>query len=142
MDVSSSNLGTFKKILQVGDKINIGCTYEAQYNTNVSLQELNSNYIRKNNLEVETIVTLDLFSGVKIADILNSQGDSLLDYFTYINTLNQSEKYRIQQTDEYEKMTRVQNLLLAVTPEEERLYREYKEKKGVKFTISLPQLDE
>lgn len=140
LDITGSNLNTFKKLLKVGDKINIGCTYESEYQTNISIQEV----YRKSSqaLEVSTVVVKDLFVGVEVADILNAQGESLLDYQTYLDSLTQAQRIEIEGTNEYEKKMKVANLLLALTPEEEQEYREFKSKKGIKFIISLPQSDE
>lgn len=140
LDISNSNVNVFKKILNVGDKINISCTYEAEYNTNVSIQSYVSN--RKSTFEVSNVVVKDLFPGVMICDILNSKGESLLDYTTYVNSLPEAQRVELINTDEYEKSTKVSSLLLALTPQELAEYEDYRNRTGIKFFISLPEGDE
>lgn len=134
LDINNSNLGTFKKMLQVGDKINIGCTYDSTYTMNLS----NQVSTRQQSKDVDTVVVTDLFVGVTIADILNSSGESLLDYYNYLNNLTTAQRLQIEATDEYQKKTKVQNLLLALTPQEEKEYRDYASRTGIKFNISIP----
>ena len=141
LTVSGSNLNTFKKILQVGDKINIKCLYKKTLSTAVVRSSVKRKSTSESYFDFDLLQIDDLFTNIEIADILNSNGDSILDYNEYVDGLPTSTRLELIQTEEYKRNIKASTLMLAVTPAEESLYNIYRKKDGATFLISLPQAE-
>ena len=141
LTVSGSNLNTFKKILQVGDKINIKCLYKKTLSTAVVRSSVKRKSTSETYFDFDLLQIDDLFTNIEIADILNSNGDSILDYNEYVDGLPTSTRLELIQTEEYKRNIKASTLMLAVTPAEESLYNIYRKKDGATFLISLPQAE-
>lgn len=141
LTVSGSNLNTFKKILNVGDRINIKCLYKKTLSTAVVRSSVKRKSTSETYFDFDLLQIDDLFTNIAIADILNSNGESILDYNEYVNNLPTSEKLELIQTEEYKRNIKAATLMLAVTPTEENLYNIYRKKDGATFLISLPQAE-
>lgn len=134
LDIGTGELGTFSKFLAPGDRINITALYteeetlkyvDAQHNekeesTNVSRQET-------------------VFNGILLADILNSDGDSILDMMEMYNTLTVYEQAAYDDSDEWKDKTTPAKILVALTPEEKSRYFSFKAKSGAQFFMTVPQ---
>lgn len=136
LDITNTDFNVLKKIIEVGDKVNIWCAYETTYNTNITIKGENKDKTKK--FETDNIKVIPLFSNLVIADIINSQSDSLLDYKHYLDSLSEIERRKIENSEEYEKYTKVSSVILALTEQEAKDYYEYKNKRNCKFYINLP----
>jgi len=141
LTVSGSNLNTFKKVLEVGDRINIKCLYKKTLSTAVVRSSVKRKSTSETYFDFDLLQIDDLFTNISIADILNSNGESILDYNEYVNSLPTSDKIELMQTEDYKRNIKAATLMLAVTPTEENLYNIYRKKDGATFLISLPQAE-
>ena len=134
LDIGTGELGTFSKFLSPGDRINITALYteeetlkyvdaqgsEKEESTNVSRQET-------------------VFNGILLADILNSDGDSILDMMEMYNTLTVYEQAAHDESDDWKDKTTPAKILVALTPEEKARYFSFKAKSGAQFFMTVPQ---
>ena len=134
LTAGTGDLQAFKSFLSPGDRINITAIYSEQ--TNVFKTD-------ENGERVEDIVDVfkeeDLFTDILLADILNSDGDSILDLYTYYNSLSVYDQIELSNTEDWKDQITPETLLVALTPEEETRYYQYLSKDNVEFHISLPQ---
>ena len=74
-----------------------------------------------------------------IADIINGQGQSVLDIYQKYNSATVQEQVALDSSDEFREKTEPKTLLIALTPDEKDRYYQYLSKNGSTFRISLPQ---
>lgn len=140
LQLGTSDLSAFKTFLTTGDRINIECTYTETIrvydNTDVNISEVNREYE-----EVEQFYTVPVFTNIQIADILNSDGDSVLDLKAAYDELTIFEQSALDDDETYQEKLEPSTILLALTPQEKREYYKYLSKGGT-FRMSLPQRTE
>lgn len=139
LNLSGTNLNTFKKKLEVGDKINVDIYYKTTLTSAVVKSSIKRKSTSESYFDYDLMKIDSVFVGLEIADILNSNGDSLLDYMEYVNGLSVQEKIQLEQTEEYKENIKASTILVALTPAEKDLYNMYKKKDGATLFISLPQ---
>lgn len=140
LQLGTGDLSAFKTFLTTGDRINIECTYTENvrvYETPVD----GANYEQTKYEDVEQFYTVPVFTNIQIADILNSDGDSVLDLQAQYNELTIFEQSALDSDTSYQKKLEPSTILLALTPQEKRQYYKYLSKGGT-FRISLPQRTE
>jgi hypothetical protein len=139
LQLGTSDLSAFKAFLTTGDRINIECTYTESVRVYAEgSDEYSSN---KEYEDVEQFYTVPVFTNIQIADILNSDGDSVLDIQAEYNDLTIFEQAELDEDSNYQKKLEPSTILLALTPQEKREYYKYLSKGGT-FRMSLPQRTE
>lgn len=139
LQLGTSDLSAFKTFLTTGDRINIECTYTESirvYEDAEGVAEVNRNYE-----DVEQFYTVPVFTNIQIADILNSDGDSVLDLKAEYDGLTIFEQASLDADETYQEKLEPSTILLALTPQEKREYYKYLSKGGT-FRMSLPQRTE
>lgn len=134
LTAGTGDLTAFKSFLSPGDRINITAIYSEQ--TTVYKTDENGERVSEN---VDLFKEENLFTDILLADILNSDGDSILDLYTYYNSLSVYEQVSLNNSEEWADQVSPETLLVALTPEEETRYYQYLSKDNVEFHISLPQ---
>ena len=129
LDAGQQDLESFKAYLQPGDRINV----TAIYKTDEAVKEGDTS------TTVETYKEEPVFTGIMLADLLNSQGDSILDLFQQYNDMSTYEQANLDASESWVQSVTPANIMVALTPEEESEYYKYLSKDSITFKISLPQ---
>lgn len=129
IDVATSDLEAYKTFLEPGDRINITAIYSDS--TNVKNAD-GSNEV------IDTIRTEEVFKDVMIADLLNSDGESILDIYEAYNDKTVYEQAALDSSEEFKDSVTPTSLLLALTPEELEDYYDCTSKQ-CEYRMSLPQ---
>lgn len=130
VDIIESDLDAYKTFLQPGDRVNITAVYNvsAESDSDVSGQEY----------KVDTVRTEGVFKDIMVADLLNSDGESILDIYESYNQMTVYEQAQMDKDEDFQKSVEPSSLLLALTQEELQEY--YKcLNKNCTFKMSLPQ---
>lgn len=134
LSIGGSDLNAFKTFLQPGDKLNI----EAIYSDKVSIEK-DDGYGNVVKEEVEVFRTDTVFGNIMIADLINSNGDSILDIYTQYRDRTLYEQAQLDNNSAFQESVTPASLLVALTPQEKELYYKYCAKDNVQFKVSLPQ---
>jgi hypothetical protein len=133
MTLADGDLNTYKKFLEIGDRVNIVAIYK------------NESEITDENGEKTTYETYSqekVFEDIMIADMLNGDGDSVLDLMAEYNDLTVYEQAALDSDEDWQSSIEPSTLLVALTPEEESLYYQYLAMSDCEFRMSLPQRTE
>lgn len=130
LDLGEQDLKAYKTYLEPGDRLNVTAIYTEEEQVTDELG---------NRTTVETVKTADIFQDIMLADLLNSQGNSILDIYADYNTKTVVQQAILDQTESFQESVEPKTMLIAVTPEEKKEYYKYTAKDNVKFRISLPQ---
>ena len=133
LNVGTNDLKAFKTFLQPGDRVNI----KAIYSESESVEDEYGTNERVTVYREETV-----FQDIMIADLLNSQGESILDIYASYNDATVYEQAQLDASETFQASVEPSTLLVALTPEEEMLYYYYQNKDDAEFTMSLPQRTE
>ena len=125
LDIGSNDLKTFRNFIQPGDKVNIHAVYKDRIETASGSQDV--------------VKTEEVFRDIMVADLLNTDGDSVLDIYTSYKDLSTATQVQLQKDEAFKASVQPQSLLVALTPEELERYLYFKNKQGVTFNLSLPQ---
>ncbi len=128
--LGEQDLQTFKTFLEPGDRVNIIAIYQEEER----IDNLSGSNDRVTTLRQETV-----FKDILIADLLNSDGESVLDLYAQYNQLPVYKQAQLDSDEEWLARIKPSTLLVALTPEEEIIYYNYLAKTSVKFYMSLPQ---
>lgn len=150
--VGSEDMESFKSFLQPGDRINITAVVTTEKTVNVDLlggeddapktaEDLFDTDSKKSDKSVteEVITTEPLFDSIYIADILNSDGESVLDLMERYNALTATQQNQLASSDSWKEQTTPKTLLVALTKEELLRYYRYASRGDITFRVSLPQ---
>lgn len=140
LQLGTGDLSAFKTFLTTGDKINIECTYTENVRVYKNGSD-DTSYGMQDYEDVEQFYTVPVFTNIQIADILNSDGDSVLDLQAEYNELTIFQQSSLDSDSNYQKKLEPSTILLALTPQEKRQYYKYLSKGGT-FRLSLPQRTE
>ena len=132
-DISGDILTNYKSFLSPGDKINI----YAIYNEKIK-QAVDSGYGTTTEQEVDVYKSELAFNNIMIADILNGDGESVLDLYTYYNNLTVQQQSALDSNEAWQESTTPETLLVALSPEELDRYYFYKTKSAT-YECALPQ---
>lgn len=135
--VGESELRTFKTFLQPGDRINVTAIFAASE----KIKE-DDGYGGTKETSVETYREETPFKDIMIADLLNSNGDSILDIYASYNEKTVYQQAQLDANEAFQQSVTPSTLLVALTPEEESNYYKYLSKDSVEFKVSLPQRTE
>lgn len=134
LDISSEDLKSFKTYLQPGDRINVQATYLEQLKTTNTNQYGYESTVKEDIFKTDTV-----FNDIALADLLNKQGQSILDLYSDYNELSTYEQVQRDNNEDWNKSVEPATLLIALTPEEKETYYYYCAKNSVQFRVSLPQ---
>jgi len=134
LDVGTNDLNAFKTFLKPGDRLNI----EAIYSDTIPVEK-EDGYGGTVIEEVEVFKTTTVFGSIMIADLLNSDGESILDMYEQYNQMTLYQQAQLDASTEWKEKTEPASLLLALTEDEKHLYYQYLAKGNITFRISLPQ---
>lgn len=134
LDIGTGELSTFSKFLAPGDRINITALYTEEETLKYIDAQGNEKEESTNVSRQETV-----FNGILLADILNNDGDSILDMMEMYNTLTVYEQAYYDESDDWKDQTTPAKILVALTPEEKARYFSFKAKSGAQFFMTVPQ---
>ena len=149
LDVGTSDMDAYKRFLMPGDRINITAVISgektvltedlAQQDAGATSAFSSGNDKNQNSLTEEVITTEPLFDSIYIADMLNGEGESVLDLMERFNALTPQQQAQMAASDSWKQQTTPETLLVALTKEELLRYYKYADRKGITFRVSLPQ---
>lgn len=125
LEVNGADLNAFKTFIQPGDKVNIDAIY--------------SEDMQSGNDRVKIYRSEPVFTGIMIADIINSSGASVLDMYAEYNAMSEVDKAALDNDATWKEQTEPSSLLVALTPDEKDSYYKFLNRDNVKFKVSLPQ---
>lgn len=132
IDVGAEDLSSYKTFLEPGDRVNITAIYTSS--NNVELAD-------GSNENIETVRTESVFTDVMLADLLNNDGESILDIYESYNDMTVYQQAQLDNSADFKERTTPTSLLLALTPEEINSYYYYRSM-NCEFKMSLPQRTE
>lgn len=134
LNISASDLNSFKTFLQPGDRINV----DAIYSEKMTIQT-DDGYGGQKTDDVEVYKTEPVFNSIMIADIINSKGASVLDIYATYNTMTIQQQANLDNSDSFAEQTEPKSLLVALSPDEKDSYYRFLSKSNISFKVSLPQ---
>lgn len=134
LDIATQDLQAFKTFLQPGDRLNISAVYST---TETILEDDGYGGTIKNT--VESFKTEDVFRDIMLADLLNSNGESILDIYASYKEMTVYEQANLDASQSFKESVTPVSLLVALTPEEKERYYYFSGKSQVEFKASLPQ---
>lgn len=145
LDILGQDLNSYKSFLEPGDTINVTMllteTREIEQFTDEETQNMTTAQYQQQSKDnrVDVTVTEPLFDNIYIADMLNQDGESVLDLYTYYKTLSIGQQTALDNDESWKERTTASTILVALTKEELLRYFLYKNDNNVTFMISLPQ---
>jgi len=137
LKLADTDLRTFKTFLQPGDRVNVTAIFSVDETV-----EYEDEFGKVQKEKVTTTRQEIVFRDIMIADLLNSDGKSVLDLYASYNEKTTYQQARLDADESWQKSAQPSYLLVALTPEEEELYYDYLSKGQVEFMMSLPQRSE
>lgn len=134
LDVDSKTLKAFKTFLEPGDRLNIDALYVDSF-----VEQTVDDYGNKTKESYEVYKSETMFSNIIVADLLNKDGQSVLDLYAYYNDLPVYKQAQLDSDTNFQEQIEPSTLLVALTPEEKERYNYFKSKSQVTFQVSLPQ---
>lgn len=137
LDVDQSTIKQFSSFLKPGDRINIIAQFDESAQVKV--------YKDDGTFEMEDSETHrnePMFQDIVLADMLNSDGQSILDLYEYYDTLDTYSQASLDTSDDWAERTTPKTVLVALTPEEIDTLYYYQSKSGVEFYVTVPQRNE
>ena len=130
LEVESSDLDAFKSFLQPGDRINVSAVYKLNTQLSDGSGSINT---------VETQKTETVFNDIMLADLLNSDGESILDIYADYNTRSVYEQEQLNSNTTFTDSVKPSKILVALTKEELLTYYRYCYGKDCNFRVTLNQ---
>lgn len=137
LKLADTDLKNFKTFLQPGDRVNITAIFSIDETV-----EYEDEFGKVDREKVTTTRQEIVFKDIMIADLLNQEGNSVLDLYASYNDKPVYQQARLDNDESWQKSVQPSTLLVALTPEEVTLYYEYCAKGQVEFMMSLPQRTE
>lgn len=135
----SVSADVFGDMVVPGDRVNIRCLYtETTYNLPTVEEYEAMQQLGLTNQTTEEKMSM-LFSGVSILDMLNSDGESIFDYYyDFINLPTSQQKAQLED-ETFKKKTAPSNIMLCVTAEEADMYMRLQNKAPQYMITLLPR---
>lgn len=130
VDIVEGDLDAYKTFLQPGDRVNITAVYNVQAESDEKIDG--------ERYQVDTVRTETLFEDIMVADLLNQDGNSILDIYATYNDMTVYEQAAMDKDEEFQDSVSPASLLLALTQDEIQRYYEAMSK-NCTFKMSLPQ---
>lgn len=137
LKVGDADLKSYKTFLQPGDRINVTAIFRIKEKV-----AEDDGYGGTTTEEVETFREEAVFKDIMVADLLNAQGDSILDIYASYNEKTVYQQAQLDVSEAFQTSVTPASMLVALTPEEESQYYQYLSKSDVEFKVSLPQRTE
>lgn len=137
LEIGSNELQAFKSFLQPGDKLNIEATFSQKETV---AEDDGFGGVTRNQMEV--FRTESVFKDVMIADLLNQNGQSILDIYANYNNKTVYEQAQLDSSQAFKDSTEPKILIVALNPDEMARYNYYISRNQVKFRVSMPQRSE
>lgn len=137
LEIGQNELKTFKTFLQPGDKLNVQAIFSEKVTMDVA-----DGYGGVSKQEVDTFKTETVFGDIMVADLLNANGESILDIYASYNEMTVWQQAQLDGSASFKESTEPASLLVALTPDEIERYYYFKSKTDVEFKVSLPQRTE
>lgn len=134
LQVGESDLQAFKTFLQPGDRVNVVAIYRTTESVEVS-----DGYGGTTYKDIEVYKEETIFPDIMLADLLNQQGESILDIYAVYNDDTVYDQAWKDSDESFQASVTPETMLVALTPEEEDIYYYYLGKSDIEFRISLPQ---
>lgn len=134
MQINTSELESFKAYLKPGDKLDITALYIEEFS-----EEVINQYNQVEKITYEAVKTEQVFGNIVIADMLNNNGESVLDLYESYKTMTVAQQVAKDSDPTWKQKITPVSLLVALTPEEMDTYNYYRSKKDVSFSMSMPQ---
>lgn len=134
LQLAENDLRTFKTFIEPGDRVNVTAIYTAEETV-----EYEDEYGKLKHEKVTTTRQEIVFRDIMVADLLNNDGESVLDLYASYKEMTSWRQAQLDADESWQKRTQPTTLLVALTPEEEALYYDYMSKDQVEFMMSLPQ---
>ena len=134
LELGSSDMEAFKTFLKPGDRLNIDGSYIDKIRETTT-----DEYGNKQNVEYEVFKNEKVFGGILVADLQNSQGESVLDIYAGYNEMSTWQQAKMDKDPTFKERTTPKSLLVALTPEEKARYDYFLAKSNIKFRASMPQ---
>lgn len=134
LDIGTEELSTFKTFLKTGDRLNIQAIYSKDEQVRTTDEFGNEVVNTEKIFKTETV-----FNSIQIADMLNADGDSILDLYENYKAMSIYEQEALDRNDAWKVTITPSSLILALSPEELEAYYYYQSKDNVTFKMSLPQ---
>lgn len=134
LDIQSGDLNSFKTYLAPGDKVNVQALY-----TEKITETSTDMYGNVNRNTDEVFRTETVFNDITLADLLNGNGQSILDLYSDYKALSVTEQAARDNSEAWQKAVQPKTVLVALTPEEKERYYYYEAKGNIEFRVSLPQ---
>lgn len=135
LDISGSDLNSFKTFIRPGDRLNI----DAIYSEKTTIETNNGGNAGTNKQDIDVFKTETVFSSIMIADMINDTGESVLDKYESYNQMTVVQQATLDRDETWKESTTPKALLVALTPEEKESYYRYLSKNNISFKVSLPQ---
>ncbi len=133
-DIGETELETFKTFIEPGDRVNITALYTSE--ETIKKDDGYGGIIEETK---EVIVIEPAFNDILIADILNANGDSVLDIYASYKDKTVYEQAQLDASSTFQESVAPASLLVALTPEEKERYFYYTSRNGIQFKMTLPQ---
>jgi hypothetical protein len=133
-EMGGSEMNAFKNFLQPGDRLNIEGIYSQEefvVETDDTGREIRS--------KIPVYRTEPVFQDIMIADLLNGDGDSILDIYADYNDRTAREQAQLDSSEDFQERVAPRSLLVALTPEEKERYYYFLSKEDIQFKASMPQ---
>lgn len=137
LDVDSGTIKSFSSFLKPGDRINVIASFDET--AEVKVYQDDGSFKME---ESETHRNEPMFQDIVLADMLNSDGQSILDLYEYYDTLDTYSQANLDASDDWAEQTTPDTILVALTPEEVDTLYYYQSKSGVTFYVTVPQRNE
>jgi hypothetical protein len=134
LDVNAADMKSFKTFLQPGDRLNIQGIYSES--VKVTDKDVYGNDVIK---DVDVFKTEVVFRDIMLADLINGDGESILDIYASYNDMTVWEQAQLDASASFVARTTPSTMLVALTNEELERYYFYKAKSNIQFKVSLPQ---
>lgn len=134
LEVNGNDMEAFKTFLKPGDRLNV----DGNYTERITEETLDS-YGQIQKQEYEVFKTEQVFGGILVADLLNSNGESVLDVYAGYNNMSTWQQAQLDKDPAFKEKTTPRTLLVALTPEEKDRYNYFLSKGNIKFKVSVPQ---
>ena len=120
LDIATDDLQTFKTFLEPGDRITITAVYTDEETVRTA-DGMGGTTTEK----VETYKSEKVFQDIFVADLLNTNGDSILDIYEDYNGRSVAQQAALDASTSFQDSVEPKSLLVALTPEEKDLYYYY-----------------
>lgn len=134
LEIGSQDLSAFKTFLQPGDTLNLEAIFSDEQTVSAADGYGGTTTEKQSVFKTETV-----FKDIMMADLLNSDGQSILDIYSKYNNATVYEQAQLDNSDSFKKSTEPKTLLVALTPAEKERYYYYLSKSDVTFRVSMPQ---